>query len=142
VIDSAQGVFPMLSYEDGPAAVDWLTRVFGFRERTESRMIMPDGTLGHAEMQTGHGVIFLSTMLRGYESPNRHREHCDTTRAWSSVPWVINGVMIHVDDIDPHYERSKREGARLLSPVEDAPPGRLYRAEDFEGQRWMFLQAR
>ena len=27
-------VVPMIAYEDGPAAMDWLQRAFGFRERT------------------------------------------------------------------------------------------------------------
>jgi uncharacterized glyoxalase superfamily protein PhnB len=26
-------VVPMLAYENGPAAMDWLARAFGFRER-------------------------------------------------------------------------------------------------------------
>ena len=30
----------MIAYEDGPAALDWLARVFGFRER--ARMTSPD----------------------------------------------------------------------------------------------------
>ena len=42
---------PMLAYEDGFAALDWLTRAFGFRERT--RMTAPDGSLAHGELETG-----------------------------------------------------------------------------------------
>ena len=29
-----QQIVPMLAYEDGPAALDWLTKAFGFREVT------------------------------------------------------------------------------------------------------------
>src|SRR5688572_8438747 len=86
-----QGLFPMLSYEDGFAAIDWLTRAFGFSERPGSRMVMPDESLGHVEMETGSGLIMLSTMGSGYESPKRHREHCERARRWSQVPWAING---------------------------------------------------
>jgi len=32
-------------------------------------------------------------------------------------------------------------GAIILSPLEYGAPGTRYRAEDMEGQRWMFLQA-
>jgi uncharacterized glyoxalase superfamily protein PhnB len=28
----------------------------------------------------------------------------------------------------------------LLSEIEDTPVGRLYRVEDVEGHRWMFLE--
>jgi uncharacterized glyoxalase superfamily protein PhnB len=36
--------------------------------------------------------------------------------------------------------RAEREGATILSDLEDGPPARRYRAEDLEGHRWMFMQ--
>src|SRR5687767_2752452 len=48
-------VIPMLSYEDGIAALVWLTKAFGFRER--QRLTAPDGRLSHAEMEVGDGLI-------------------------------------------------------------------------------------
>ncbi len=44
-------VIPMVAYENGPAAMDWLARVFGFRER--ARMLGDDGRLSHGEMEAG-----------------------------------------------------------------------------------------
>jgi hypothetical protein len=32
-------VIPMLAYEDGAAALDWLAKAFGFRERTRMKGI-------------------------------------------------------------------------------------------------------
>jgi uncharacterized glyoxalase superfamily protein PhnB len=132
------GVIPMMAYEDGIAALEWLAAAFGFRER--KRLVEPDGRLSHAEMEAGSGVIMLGTPNPEYESPKRHREHCERARAWSSVPWVIDGVLVYVDDVDEHYARAKRAGARILSEPEDGFPGRRYRTEDLEGHRWMFLQ--
>jgi uncharacterized glyoxalase superfamily protein PhnB len=57
-----------------------------------------------------------------------------------AVPWVIDGVLVYVDDVDQHFERAKQAGAHVLSAPEDAPYGRLYRVEDLEGHRWMFMQ--
>ena len=131
-------VIPMLAYEDGFAALDWLTRVFGFSERT--RMTGPDGRLAHGELETGDSVIMLATPSPDYHGPKKHRAECGQAMLWSKVPWVIDGVLVVVDDIDGHYERSKREGATILSEPEDGFPGRRYRAEDIEGHRWMFLQ--
>jgi uncharacterized glyoxalase superfamily protein PhnB len=132
-------VIPMLSYEDAPAALDWLASAFGFRERM--RMAGPDGTIGHAEMELGDGVIMLASPTPDYESPKRHRERCDAARTWSSVPWVINGVLVYVDDVDKHFEKAKAAGATILSEPEDQEYGdRNYRAEDLEGNRWMFAQ--
>lgn len=74
------------------------------------------------------------------ESPRRHRETCEQARKWSSVPWIIDGVLVYVDDLDAHYEQAKAAGARILSEIEDGPPGRRYRAEDLEGHRWFFFQ--
>jgi hypothetical protein len=45
-------VIPMLSYEDGPAALDWLVQAFGFRERT--RVLGDDGQLLHGEVETDY----------------------------------------------------------------------------------------
>jgi uncharacterized glyoxalase superfamily protein PhnB len=137
--DGMPRVIPMLSYEDAPAALDWLANAFGFRERM--RMAGPDGTIGHAEMEVGDGVIMLASPTPDYESPKRHRENCEAARRWSSVPWVINGVLVYVDDVDKHYEQAKAAGATILSEPEDQEYGdRNYRVEDLEGNRWMFAQ--
>jgi len=131
-------VVPMLAYEDGFAALDWLTRAFGFRERT--RMTAPDGRLAHGELETGDGQIMLATPSPDYHGPRKHRSECEQARLWSKVPWVIDGVLVIVEDIDAHYKQAKREGATILSEPEDGFPGRRYRAEDLEGHRWMFLE--
>jgi len=133
-----QGVVPMIAYENGPAAMDWLASAFGFQEMT--RMLGSEGTLAHGEMETGDGLIMLATPSPDYESPKRHREACEAARKWSTVPWVIDGVLVFVDDIGEHFARAKRSGANVLSEPEDGPPGKRYRVEDIEGHRWMFME--
>ncbi len=135
---ASQTVVPMLAYADGPAAMDWLTRVFGFRERT--RLLGEDGRLAHGEMELGGGQIMLATPTPEYEGPRKHREHCERANRWSEVPWVIDGVLVLVDDVAAHFARAEREGARILSPLEPGPPAARYRAEDLEGHRWMLMQ--
>jgi uncharacterized glyoxalase superfamily protein PhnB len=130
----------MLSYRDGGAAMDWLTTAFGFAEQT--RWVDDDGRLTHGEMVAGQGLIMLATPTPDYEGPRQHREHCAAAAAWSTVPWVVDGVLVHVDDIDEHFRRAGGAGAKLLSEVEEGPGGRLYRVEDLEGHRWMFLERR
>ena len=130
-------VIPMLAYEDGFAALAWLSRAFGFRERT--RMAGPDGRLAHGEMEAGDGLVMLATPSPHYESPRTHRASCERARRWSEVPWVIDGVLVYVPDVDAHYARARAAGAIILSEPEDGFPGRRYRAEDPEGHRWMFM---
>src|SRR5438067_1254419 len=103
-------------------------------------MSAPDGRLAHGEMEAGEGLIMLATPSPHYEGPKRHRERCAAAQRWSEVPWVIDGVLVYVEDLDAHYARAKEAGARILSEPEDGYPGRRYRAEDLEGHRWMFLQ--
>jgi len=133
-------IVPMVAYEDAATAIDWLVRAFGFRERKDQRMMDREGRITHAELRLGKGRVFLATPTPDYQSPKHHRETCGAARKWSSVPWVIDGLLVHVDDVDRHFARAKSEGATMLSDLEDNPVGRLYRAEDLEGHRWMFLK--
>ena len=136
--EPVQWVVPMISYRDGVAALDWLAKAFGFVERM--RLLDPEGRLSHGEMSAGRGLIMLATPTPTYEGPARHRTHCERAREWSTVPWIIDGVLVHVDDLDAHGARARAAGARILSEPEEGPAGRVYRAEDLEGHRWMFLQ--
>ena len=131
-------VVPMISYEDGIRALEWLTGAFGFRET--ARLTTPDGRLSHGEMRAGHGVIMLASPTPEYRGPKRHREACEQARRWSTVPWIIDGVLVYVDHLDRHFARAKSAGATILSEIEDGPPGRRYRAEDLEGHRWFFFE--
>jgi PhnB protein len=134
----SQPVIPMIAYEDGCAALDWLARAFGFVERAR---VVRNGLLVHGEMKTsGGGTIILATPTPDYQCPRRHRESCDAARAWSAVPWVIDGLLVYVDDVEGHIEKARAAGAVLLSDLEKGPPGSRYRAEDLEGHRWMFMQ--
>jgi uncharacterized glyoxalase superfamily protein PhnB len=135
-------IVPMLSYEQAAKAIDWLTEAFGFREQRDMRYTEADGTVTHAQLEHGAGLIMLATPTPDYQSPNRHRQTCEAADRWLSVPWVIDGVLVHVDDIEAHYARAKKAGATMLSGIEHESFGRLYRAADLEGHRWMFLEPR
>ena len=135
-----QRVFPMIAYEDAGAAADWLCEAFGFTERGE-RYMTEDGMVGHAELELGGEVVMLATPNREYQSPKRHRETCEQARKWSEVPYVMDGVLVEVSDVDAHFARANEAGAKILSEPEDVDVGvRHYRAEDPEGHRWMFSQ--
>jgi uncharacterized glyoxalase superfamily protein PhnB len=134
----SQAVVPMIAYEDGVAALEWLARAFGFVERM--RMLDASGRLSHGEMDAGAGVVMLASPTPEYEGPRRHRQSCTAASRWSSVPYIIDGVLVHVEDVDAHFARAKAGGATILTGVEDGYPGRRYRAEDLEGHRWMFLE--
>jgi PhnB protein len=130
-------VVPMIAYEDGNVAMDWLIEAFGFVEA--DRRVSPEGVLTHGELEVGDGIIMLATPTPDYQGPKHHRENCEVARKWSSVPYIIDGVLVQVDDVKAHCERARGAGALILSEPQMAQDGRFfYRAEDVEGHRWMF----
>jgi PhnB protein len=134
-----QVVTPMIAYENAAAAMDWLCRAFGFTERM--RMTDAAGKVTHAELELNGGVIMLAQPTPDYRSPSRHAEECEQARRWLSVPFVIDGAHVFVDDVDAHFRRARDEGATILSEPEDQPYAeRTYRVADLEGHRWMFAQ--
>ena len=132
-----QAVIPMLAYENGSEAMDWLIRAFGFREKDRR---VENGRLTHGELDVGGGVIMLATPSLHYRGPKRHREECEIARSWHDVPYIIDGVLVHVDDVRAHFEKARAAGATILSEPQPGEGGNRYRAEDVEGHRWMFIQ--
>jgi uncharacterized glyoxalase superfamily protein PhnB len=133
-------VIPMLSYEDVARAADWIAEAFGFRE--SGRWADAHGRVTHVNMEIGGGMVMLGNPSPDYRSPRHHAEVCDLARVWSGTPYVVDGVLVYVDEIEAHFERAQASGAVVLSPLEDNPGvgQRNYRAEDLEGHRWMFAQ--
>ena len=132
-------VVPMPTYEDVRAASVWLCEAFGFEER--ERFADEDGTVTTAILDVpGGGVVMLGRTGPDYQSPKRHREACEAARRWHQVPYIVDGVLVTVDGLDRHCARARAAGAVLLTEPEDTPYGRVYRAEDLEGHRWMFTQ--
>ena len=127
-------IYPRLAYDDEVAALEFLTRVFGFTERREARMEATDEWGMLAWLEYGDGVVMIgraddsSRAVHGLYSP---RESGHST-------CMIN---VAVDDVDAHYERARREGARIVMEIEDAFYGfRRYEALDSEGHRWHFTE--
>ena len=136
-----QRVIPMLSYEDVGRAADWVVQAFGFEER--ERYADDDGTVTHVTLELDGGIVFLGYPSPDYQGPKRHAEECETARRWRETPYVVDGVLVEVDDIAAHLERARAAGATILTELEENPYAgqRQYRAEDVEGHRWMFAQA-
>lgn len=136
-----QRVFPMLSYEDVGLAADWISEAFAFEER--ERFAEDDGTVSHVTMVLDGAVVFLGWPGSGYRSPKRHAEECEIERQILDTPYVVDGVMVYVDDVAAHFERARAAGATILSELEEnrAAGQRQYRVEDLEGHRWMFAQS-
>ena len=124
--EGKQWVMPYLSYADADAAIAFLCEAYGFEE--VSRMPMPDGRIGHAELSHNGGVIMLASVYEelGQASPK-------------DLPGLHARMQCYVDDVDAHFERAKAAGATILSEPEDQFYGdRMYRTKDIEGHEWFF----
>ena len=103
-------------------------------------MLGKDGRLSHGEMQAGDGLIMLASPTPDYQGPLRHRANCEPAKKWLSVPYIVDGVLVYIDDVEAHFKQAKQGGANIISEVEADQYGKRYRAEDLEGHRWMFMQ--
>jgi uncharacterized glyoxalase superfamily protein PhnB len=103
-------VIPMLSYEDVAQAAEWLAEAFGLLET--GRWADTDGRVTHVNMELGDGMVMLGSPSPQYQSPRHHTEVCDLARAWSTTPYIVDGVFGYVDDIDAHSSRRRPAGRR------------------------------
>jgi PhnB protein len=120
-------VSPYLLYEDAEAAVEYLTRTFGFELRLSQ--IGGAGRM-HAELLLGDdGLVMLGQAGDGFKSAR--------TLGADPPPSLIH---VYVDDVDALHQRATRAGADAtdleMSPVGD----RRFTATDPEGQVWVFAQ--
>jgi len=128
-----QRIIPMLNYADAPAAIDFLVRAFGFRERRVYPM--PDGRIGHAELALGGNVVMLASVFPEMGQTTPAEAAKSGSGGWYSQ------VFCYVDDVDAHHTQAQAAGARITAEPEDQFHGeRHYRAEDPEGHRWIFGQ--
>lgn len=121
-----QRIIPALSYDDASAAIEFLCGAFGFAEDT--RLEMPDGTIGHAELTLHGNTIMLASAYPegGLGGPR-------------GLPHLHSFVTVYVDDVDAHYARAAAAGAEITEELADQFYGdRVYRALDPEGHRWSF----
>lgn len=132
-------MIPMLTYEDVGSASEWLCCAFGFRPSGEQYRD-EDGRVTHAELAYGDGEVMLGFASTDYRSPRRHAQECEQAAKWLDNPYVVDGVLVQVEDLDEHLERARSAGAEILRGPDDQPFGRLYTAADVEGHRWMFVQ--
>lgn len=121
---NAPDIVPSITYSDVPRAVEWLGRVFGFRERVEARLTWPGG--GRAWLEVGNSLFGIST----------------PDETWPEGPGGAGLMLkVYVEDVDRHFAHAKDEGAEIVSEPRDGFwGGRIYRALDHEGRRWEFSQ--
>lgn len=110
---------PYIVTQNCAEAIEFCKRVFGATERM--RMPMPDGSIGHAEVQIGDSVLMLAS---GGEQ-------------W---PGTASLTCLYVEDCDAVFQRAVDAGATVIEPLSDKFYGdRAGSVLDPFGQRWSIM---
>jgi uncharacterized glyoxalase superfamily protein PhnB len=126
--NTGTSIFPCLGYRDAPAAIAWLKRTFGCEERVAYPD--PDGSIAHAELVLGSGLIMLGTLKEEGDFPLRSPQDAGGN---------TQGIYVAIDDVDAHYARARAAGAEIIYGPRDTTYGsREYGARDCEGHLWSF----
>jgi len=113
--------YPSLRYRDARAAIEWLERAFGFTPKDVYEN--PDGTIAHAELAFGDGLVML-----GSQKSDQFGDHTGQGRCY-----------VAATDVDALHDRAVEAGADVVRPPEDTDYGsRDFSCRDPEGNLWSF----
>ena len=123
-------IIPCLRYRDARAAIDWLCRVFGFQE--QAVYPNPDGTIAHAQLTFGNGMIMLGSVLaHETEGGNLIKQPDEIGGAETQSPYIV------VPDADEIYRRVQAAGGEIVIDIKDEDyGGRGFTCRDLEGRLW------
>jgi uncharacterized glyoxalase superfamily protein PhnB len=113
-------------YERPVAAAHWLADAFG---------LVPAGTLPSPDAEGQRAWIEFRIGRCSVLIFSGDTEQGGTRSGLTHVPWI------YVDDLDAHFARAQKAGATIVEPIYQHG-FRAYMAEDPEGRRWTFAQAR
>ena len=117
-------VTPHLVIKGAAEAIEFYKKAFGAKE--ESRLAMPDGSIGHAQIRIGDAAIMI-----GEEAPD-----------WGAVgPKALKGspvtIHLYVEDADAFAAKAAKAGCKVTAPVDYMFWGDRYgKLEDPFGHHW------
>ncbi|HEV7618543.1 MAG TPA: VOC family protein [Burkholderiaceae bacterium] len=125
-------VIPCLRYRDAPAAIEWLCSTFGFNKQA----VYPnsDGTIAHAQLTFGNGMIMLGSAVEKATEWGRLIKQPDQIGGTET-----QSAYLIVADADVLYARAKAPGAEIMIDIKDEDyGGRGFSCRDIEGHLWSF----
>jgi uncharacterized glyoxalase superfamily protein PhnB len=122
---------PYIVVADARRAMDWYVEVLGAHRRGEPH-VNADGTIGHAEVGIGDGVLMFS----------------EASDLWPDVPLrapdspatFSHSLHLETEDVDASTERARRAGASVEREPADQPYGRASVIVDPFGHRWVLIR--
>ncbi len=115
-------VTPWVISSDTNAEIAFLAAAFGAVETAGSRFQLPDGRIGHVEVELGDAVVMLF----------------DSAPGWPPTPAHLR---VYVSNTQEVFERALEAGARAVTEPTDLPFGeRVARVRDPQGHLWWIHQ--
>jgi PhnB protein len=128
VPEGFNSITPYLALRDAAKAIAFYKEALGATELY--RLPMPNGKLGHAELQIGNSRIMMSD-----EAPEWGNK---SARSLGGTPI---GLCLYTDNVDALAERFVKAGGKVVRPVENQFYGdRSGTFEDPEGYKWTLAQ--
>jgi PhnB protein len=93
-------ITPYLSVKDAVKAIEFYKKAFGAKE--VGRIMMPDGTVAHAELEIGNSKIMLA------EENEQWGNRSPASIGGSSV-----SLCLYVENVDAVFERALKAGAKV-----------------------------
>ena len=126
----SSSVVPCLCYRDAVAAIRWICGTLGFIEQS----VHPneDGTIAHAQLTLGGGMIMLCSV------PNKNVEYGRLIKQPDEIGgFETQSVYVVVPDADVVYGKAKAAGAQIVIEIKDESyGGRGFSCRDLEGHLW------
>jgi uncharacterized glyoxalase superfamily protein PhnB len=114
-------VLPHIVYNDVEAAIEYLTRVFGFAEHYRY-----GNPAQGAQLLLGRACIMIRTAREDSNSPG-------VLGKWTQ------SLTVFVDDVDEHFAWARNAGAVIVEELHETEYGeRQYGAVDPWGHHWLF----
>jgi uncharacterized glyoxalase superfamily protein PhnB len=126
---SGSTVIPALRYRDAPAAIDWLCKAFGFEK--QAVYPNPDGTIAHAQLTFGNGMVMLSSRSTDTAYSKLLTQPGEIGEKETQTPYLV------ASDCDKIYATAKAGGAQMVIDIRDMDyGGRAFTCRDPEGHVW------
>jgi len=122
-------LIPSLRYKDAHAAIVWLEKAFGFVRHAVYDG--PEGTVGHAELRFGNGMI----MLGSASNASPHKQLYATPAEIGGR--VTSPLYLIAEDCEAVYASAKAAGAKVVMELKTMDyGGQAFAVLDPEGYLW------
>ena len=125
-------IIPCMRFRDAPKAIEWFCDVCGFTKHAV--YTNEDGTIAHAELRHGGGMIMLGSVLKEETEFGKQIKQPDEIGGYETQsPYIV------VSDIDSLYAKVTASNAEIVMEIKDQTYGsRDFSCRDFEGHLWNF----